>query len=137
MCYQRTKNFAKLTFLYTITGNADKLGKMLRIAGIRKEVSSHYCTSLLLGDVVERVRLLKNGGQISLAYWSAVNHGLTEEADQLRELMDEEQLQNLKPIPNAKLLTPPPPLILLDENWPLLTVTRVKPLFATSEIPLF
>ncbi|ODM99965.1 Coatomer subunit alpha [Orchesella cincta] len=124
MCYQRTKNFAKLTFLYTITGNSDKLGKMLRIAGIRKDVSSHYCTALLLGDVTERVRLLKNGGQISLAYWTAVNHGLTEEAEQLRELMDEEQLQNLKAVPEAKLLTPPPPLFLLDANWPLLTVTR-------------
>lgn len=125
MCYQRTKNFAKLTFLYTITGNTDKLGKMLKIASIRKDVASHYCTALLIGDVSERIRLLKSGGQLSLAYWTAINHGLTDEADQLKELMDEEQLEALKPLPNAKLLTPPPPLFLFDENWPLLTVTRV------------
>lgn len=126
MCYQRTKNFAKLTFLYTITGNIEKLEKMLRIAGMRKDVSSHYCTALVLGDVLERVRLLKSSGQVSLAYWTAINHGLTEEADQLRELLDEEQLENLKAEPSAKLLCPPPPLFLFDENWPLLTVSRVK-----------
>lgn len=125
MCYQRTKNFAKLTFLYTITGNIEKLGKMLKIAGIRKDVASHYCTALLLGDVMERIRLLKAGGQLSLAYWTAVNHGLEEEADLLKELMDEEQLENLKAQPSAKLLSPPPPLFLFDENWPLLTVSRV------------
>ncbi|CAL8120900.1 unnamed protein product [Orchesella dallaii] len=124
MCYQQTKNFAKLTFLYTITGNTNKLSKMLRIPGIRKDLSSHYCTALLLGDVLERVRVLKRGGQITLAYWTAINHGLTEEAEQLKELMDEEQLQNFKPSPTAKLLVPPPPLFLMDENWPLLTVTR-------------
>ncbi|CAL8120862.1 unnamed protein product [Orchesella dallaii] len=97
---------------------------MMRIAGIRKDVSSHYCTALLLGNILERVRVLKRGGQITLAYWTAINHGLTEEADQLKELMDEEQLQNLEPSPAAKLLVPPPPLFLMDENWKLLTVTR-------------
>lgn len=129
MCYHRTKNLAKLTFLYTITGNMEKLEKMLRIAGTRKDishVSPHYCTTLVLGDVRERVRLLKSSGQIPLACWTAINHGLTEETDQLRELLDEEQLENLKPEPNAKLLCPPSPLFVCDENWPLLTVTRVK-----------
>lgn len=31
MCYQRTKNFDKLTFLYLITGNLVKLRKMMKI----------------------------------------------------------------------------------------------------------
>lgn len=31
MCYQRTKNFDKLTFLYLITGNLAKLRKMMKI----------------------------------------------------------------------------------------------------------
>ena len=31
MAYQRTKNFDKLTFLYLITGNIEKLKKMLKI----------------------------------------------------------------------------------------------------------
>lgn len=31
MCYQRTKNFDKLSFLYLITGNLEKLRKMMKI----------------------------------------------------------------------------------------------------------
>lgn len=31
MAYQRTKNFDKLNFLYLITGNLDKLQKMMKI----------------------------------------------------------------------------------------------------------
>lgn len=35
MCYQRTKNFDKLSFLYLITGNLEKLRKMMKIGGSR------------------------------------------------------------------------------------------------------
>lgn len=31
MCYQRTKNFDRLSFLYLITGNLEKLRKMMKI----------------------------------------------------------------------------------------------------------
>ena len=31
MAYQRTKNFDRLSFLYVITGNMDKLRKMTKI----------------------------------------------------------------------------------------------------------
>ncbi|MEQ2185533.1 hypothetical protein GOODEAATRI_019161, partial [Goodea atripinnis] len=54
MCYQRTKNFDKLTFLYLITGNLAKLRKMMKIAEIRKDMSGHYQAALYLGDVSER-----------------------------------------------------------------------------------
>ncbi|VDQ02746.1 unnamed protein product [Trichobilharzia regenti] len=63
MTYQRVKNFDKLTFLYLISGNLDKLKKMMKIAEIRKDTSSHYHIALLLGDVAERVKLLRNCGQ--------------------------------------------------------------------------
>ena len=56
MCYQRTKSFDKLSFLYLITGNLEKLRKMMKIAEIRKDTSSHFQNSLYLGDVKERVR---------------------------------------------------------------------------------
>lgn len=49
MCYQRTKSFDKLSFLYLITGNLDKLRKMMKIAEIRKERSAQYHGALLLG----------------------------------------------------------------------------------------
>lgn len=69
MAYQRTKNFERLAFLYLITGNLEKLQKMQKIAQIRKDVQGQFQTSLMLGDVEERVRgglgcfgLKQNGG---------------------------------------------------------------------------
>ncbi|MEQ2218718.1 hypothetical protein XENOCAPTIV_007228, partial [Xenoophorus captivus] len=91
MCYQRTKNFDKLTFLYLITGNLAKLRKMMKIAEIRKDMSGHYQAALYLGDVSERVRILKNCGQKSLAYLTAATHGLDEEAEALKETFDPEK----------------------------------------------
>ena len=35
MAYQKTKNFEKLSFLYLITGNLEKLRKMMKIGKIR------------------------------------------------------------------------------------------------------
>ena len=80
MCYQRTKNFDKLSFLYLITGNLDKLKKMMKIAEIRKDTSGHFQNALYLGDAKERVKILQNCGQDSLAYLTAQTHGLEEEA---------------------------------------------------------
>ncbi len=49
MCYQRTKNFDKLSFLYLITGNLEKLRKMMKIAEVRKDVNGQYQNALYLG----------------------------------------------------------------------------------------
>ena len=45
MAYQRTKNFDKLTFLYLITGNTEKLKKMMKIGNMQR-------TSMLTGSSV-------------------------------------------------------------------------------------
>ena len=63
MCCQRTKNFNKLAFLYLIIGNLDKRKKMM--AGIRKDTSGQYQSALLFGDIQERVKVLRNCGQVS------------------------------------------------------------------------
>ena len=68
MCYQRTKNFNKLAFLYLITGNLVKLRKMMKIAEIRKDTSGQYQSALFLGDVPERVKILRNCGQVNHIY---------------------------------------------------------------------
>nr|KAF6413016.1 COPI coat complex subunit alpha [Molossus molossus] len=124
MCYQRTKNFDKLSFLYLITGNLEKLRKMMKIAEIRKDMSGHYQNALYLGDVSERVRILKNCGQKSLAYLTAATHGLDEEAESLKETFDPEKETIPDIDPKAKLLQPPAPIMPLDTNWPLLTVSK-------------
>ena len=73
MCYQRTKNFDKLSFLYLITGNLEKLKKMMKIAEIRKDTSGHFQNALYLGDVKERMKILQTCGQDSLGMVSHKN----------------------------------------------------------------
>jgi len=124
MCYQRTKNFDKLSFLYLITGNLDKLRKMMKIAEIRKDTSGQFQNALYLGDIQERVKILNGCGQNSLAYLTAATHGLTEEADKMKELVETEKTALPEPTPGARLLQPPPPISQTEQNWPLLTVSR-------------
>ena len=123
MAYQRTKNFDKLSFLYVVTGNLEKLRKMMKIAEIRKDTSGQFQIALFLGDVHERVKILRNCGQTSLAYLCAATHGLTEDAELLKESFSPDK-QLPAPDPNAVLLQPPPPIAPCEENWPLLTVSR-------------
>ncbi|XP_044765066.1 coatomer subunit alpha [Coccinella septempunctata] len=123
MCYQRTKSFEKLSFLYLITGNLDKLKKMTKIADIRKARSAQYHGALLLGDLEERIKVLKSANQNSLAYLTAATHGMKEEAEILKEAVGEgKKLPDVTP--NAKFLNPPPPIQQAESNWPLLTVSR-------------
>ena len=104
MCYQRTKSFDKLSFLYLITGNLEKLKKMTKIAEIRKDTSGQFQNALYLGDVEERVKILSGCGQTSLAYLTAATHGLTEQAERLKESVDEEKT----PLPSPYPATSPP-----------------------------
>ncbi|RWS09241.1 coatomer subunit alpha-like protein [Dinothrombium tinctorium] len=123
MAYQRTKNFDKLAFLYVITGNLEKLRKMMKIAEIRKDTSGQFQIALFLGDVLERVKILKNCGQTSLAYLCAVTHGIEEEAEPLKATFSPEKILPV-PNPNAELLQPPPPILQCEDNWPLLTMSK-------------
>ncbi|RNA31962.1 coatomer subunit alpha [Brachionus plicatilis] len=123
MCYQRTKNFDKLSFLYLITGNLEKLKKMMKIAEVRKDVNGQFQTALFLGDVQERVKILENCGQKSLAYLTAKTHNLEEEADRLAEqaFVDTAPPET---IPDARLLKSPAPISQQESNWPLLSITK-------------
>uniref|UniRef100_A0A1I8HK72 Coatomer subunit alpha n=1 Tax=Macrostomum lignano TaxID=282301 RepID=A0A1I8HK72_9PLAT len=123
MAYQRTKNFDKLAFLYLISGQLDKLRKMMRIAEIRKDTSGHFQMALLLGDVSERVRVLRTCGQTGLAGLTAAAHGL-QEAEPGAADDPAAGPPTVTPPPNASLLQPPCPLRSQDSNWPLLTVTK-------------
>ena len=126
MAYQRTKNFERLSFLYLITGNTDKLNKMLKIAEMRGDTMSRFHNALYLGDVPERVKVLEQVGQLSLAYLTAATHGLEEDAARLRQAIEDAEI----PVPDlssyaekATLLLPPTP-ITREDNWPLLEVSR-------------
>lgn len=123
MAYQRTKNFERLSFLYLITGNVEKLRKMLKIAEMRQDVMGRFHNALFLGDVEERVKILNEAGQTPLATVCAMLHELT--PPPLPEgTEDEVELPSNK----AHLLNPPTPIMRLHEgNWPLLTISKGTP----------
>ncbi|KAL8129264.1 hypothetical protein V2J09_018419 [Rumex salicifolius] len=120
--YQRTKNFERLSFLYLITGNMEKLNKMLKIAEVKNDVMGQFHNALYLGDVRERVKILENSGHLPLAYITASVHQLNDVAERLAaELGD-----NAPSLPEGKvpsLLMPPAP-VLCGGDWPLLRVMK-------------
>ncbi|KAI9207062.1 coatomer WD associated region-domain-containing protein [Polychytrium aggregatum] len=123
MTYQRIKNFDRLSFLYLITGNVEKLKKMQKIAELRNDVMSRYHNSLYLGDIQEQIRILKDAGQGPLAYLAAQTHGLTEEAD---SILAAAGLESRPELPDGgELLKTPTPIFKQHEvNWPSLTISR-------------
>jgi coatomer protein complex subunit alpha (xenin) len=125
MAYQRTKNFERLSFLYLITGNIEKLRKMLKIAEMRGDVMSRFHNALYLGEVSERSKILSEVGQLPLAYINAAVHGLGPEAEELAAQVA--AVRPDAPLPsvdaNGTLLFPPTP-IMRESNWPLLTVSK-------------
>lgn len=121
-CYQQTKNYDKLSFLYLITGNLAKLRRMMKINEIRKDYEGWYTNALYLGDVPERIRVLKACGKTSLALLTATTHGFTQEAESLAGHVEGGVMY--EPLPNAQLLQPPVPVYPSDTAWPLLTVAK-------------
>ena len=124
MAYQRTKDMERLSFLYLITGNIDKLRKMLKIAEMQSNTMSRFHNALYLGDVEQRVALLQEVGHLPLAYLTASTHGLTELAAGLAAKLEAAGLPLPEPlVAEASLLYPPLP-IRRESNWPLLTVSK-------------
>lgn len=124
MAYQRTKDMEKLSFLYLITGNIEKLRKMLKIAEMRSDVMGRFHNALYLGEVADRVRLLQEVGQTPLAYMAALTYGLTEQAEALAAQLVAQGLPVPTPLTaTPKLLFPALP-ITRESNWPLLTVSK-------------
>ncbi|XP_076892088.1 coatomer subunit alpha-1-like [Bidens hawaiensis] len=120
--YQRTKNFERLSFLYLITGNLDKLSKMMKIAEVKNDVMGQFHNALYLGDVKERVKILENAGHLPLAYVTAKTHGLNDIAEGLADKLE----RNVPVLPSGRshsLLIPPTP-VLCGGDWPLLRVMK-------------
>lgn len=134
--YLRVKDYQRLSFLYVVTGNRAKLQKLLTVATHLNDIQGRFNTALLLGDVRERVAVLRAAGHLKLAFVTATLHSLNEEAGQLAE-----ELQgNLPPVtavqalfegeltpeqmPKSRLLIPRQPLSEPAGAWPLLQIKR-------------
>jgi coatomer protein complex subunit alpha (xenin) len=121
MAYQRTKNFERLSFLYLLTGNTEKLRKMLKIAEMRQDIMARFHNALFLGDVLERVKVLEDAGQVSLAYLTSLTHGLVDAEERLKLGLPEGVMPAIHG--DAHLMQPPTPIIHAD-NWPLLSIPK-------------
>ncbi|KAG6408792.1 hypothetical protein SASPL_131815 [Salvia splendens] len=120
--YQKTKNFERLSFHYLITGNLDKLSKMMKIAEVKNEVMGQFHNALYLGDVRERVKILENAGHLPLACITASIHGLHDVVERLSAQL-EDNVPSLPEGRKASLLIPPSP-VLCAGDWPLLMVSK-------------
>ena len=69
--YQKTKNFDRLSFLYLITGNAEKLAKITQIAQRRGVPQSVYHNALFSGDAAIQAQVLAEVQQPALAFLTA------------------------------------------------------------------
>ncbi|ORX38221.1 coatomer WD associated region-domain-containing protein [Kockovaella imperatae] len=120
--YQKTRNFDKLSFLYLITGNVQKLSMMQNIATKRGDNMSRFQNSLYLGDIKARVAVLRETGQYPLAYYTAKTNGLDDTAlDILEEAgMTEDDLPSPPQNAGHSSLAPPPVAFSQSEsNWPI------------------
>ena len=145
---KRIKNFERLSFLYLITGETEKLKKMLKIAEMRGDVMSKFHNALYLGDIDEQLKILKEVGQCtqpfffflsffshlaflllllsktdSLAYSLAQTRGYAEEAQLILEA-NEKEASDAPKLPPGGLLVPPAPILKYSDNWPQLNVSK-------------
>jgi coatomer subunit alpha len=142
MSYQKTKDFDRLSFLYLITGDLDKLRKMLQIASNRDDIMSRYHNALLVGDAVERVRVLETSGNLPLAYICAKIHGLEDDSERIRITIETNggtvdglvEKGKLNADMSAGLLLQPPTPIFRADNWPTLAIpkTTLEDLYAAE-----
>lgn len=91
MSYQRKKDFDRLSFLYMLTGDSEKLRKMLKISNMRNDIMGRYHNALLLGDAAERVAVLEASGNLPLAYISANLHGLKDVAARIKVAIETQE----------------------------------------------
>jgi coatomer protein complex subunit alpha (xenin) len=118
MCYQKLKQFDKLSFLYLCTGDMSKLARMAKIAEHRGDFTSRFHNALYLGEVEDRIQMFKEIDLYPLAYMTAKAHGLEEECESILEAtgLTEDQLS----MPTiGGTLTPPKPIVpTFKEDWP-------------------
>lgn len=117
MCYQKLKQFDKLSFLYLTVGDQSKLARMAKIAEHRGDFTARFQNDLYLGEV-DRVQMFKEVDLYPLAYMTAKSYGLDEECQAILEAtgLTEDQITMPK---IGSALTPPKPVVpTYKANWP-------------------
>ncbi|ODQ66953.1 alpha subunit of COPI vesicle coatomer complex [Nadsonia fulvescens var. elongata DSM 6958] len=121
LVYQKQHHFDKLSFLYLISGNQDKLAKMSQIAQHRGDYASWVQNSIYANDVQSRILALRETGMSALAYTAAQSYGLTDIA---QEILDEcgltaDQINIPAVDDRAPTSSPHVTVETFKSNWPL------------------
>jgi coatomer protein complex subunit alpha (xenin) len=135
LAYQKLKNFEKLSFLYLITGDSAKLGRMGKIAEHRADYGSEFQNSLWTGNVESRIRVFKEmdlcflclfdcANIDPLAYATAKTYGLTEECAAILEATGLTEEDITLPKSESHLPDPPQAISPMQSNWPILPSSR-------------
>ncbi|BFZ56746.1 hypothetical protein PYCC9005_003794 [Savitreella phatthalungensis] len=121
LAHQKLKSFEKLSLLYLVTGEKQKLQKMARIAASRGDFTAQFQNSLYLGDAAARVETFRQAGMYSLAYLTAKSHGLDTEDILAEAGVTEEQIT--MPTSQGQPLAPLEPVArdeaTAKQAWPL------------------
>ena len=142
MCYQKLKQFDKLSFLYLSTGDGSKLNRMAKIAEHRGDFTSRFQNSLFIGEVEDRIQMLKEidlcetscplwprlvlkvsfANKVSsvdpLAYMTAKSNGLEEECQSILEATGLTEEQLTLPQLGSSLELAKPVVPTFKANWP-------------------
>ncbi|KAI1920383.1 hypothetical protein LOZ65_004097 [Ophidiomyces ophidiicola] len=119
MAYQKQRNFDKLSFLYLVTGDEEKLQRMAKIAEHRGDFTSRFQNAIFLGDVENKIQMFKELGLFPMAYLTAKTHGLDEEADAILKAngLTEDEIK-LPPLGTAQEV-PKVVVPTFKSNWPV------------------
>ncbi|ODV93821.1 hypothetical protein PACTADRAFT_86873 [Pachysolen tannophilus NRRL Y-2460] len=117
LVYQQQRLFDKLSFLYLITGNIEKLTKMQEIAEHRGDLSSVVQNSIYLNDIEKRIEVFVQAGMFPFAYMTAKTNGLDELAEKILVNSSVSASDIKLPELGEKPKLPQP--VLTAGNWPL------------------
>lgn len=118
MSYQKLRQFDKLSFLYLAIGDEAKLARMAKIAEHRGDFTARFQNTLYLGNINERILMLKEINLYPLAYLTAKTYGLEEECKSILGTsgLTEEQMK-LPPL-GSSLIPAKPIVSTFKANWP-------------------
>ncbi|KAM0348266.1 hypothetical protein ACHAPU_004234 [Fusarium lateritium] len=118
MCYQKLKQFDKLSFLYLATGDQSKLARMAKIAEHRGDFTSRFQNAVYLGEVEDRIQMFKEIDLYPLAYMTAKSHGLEEECQAILDATGVTEEDLTLPTLGAPLSARQPIVPTYKSSWP-------------------
>ncbi|CAI4305480.1 BGN_3a_G0007250.mRNA.1.CDS.1 [Saccharomyces cerevisiae] len=120
MIYQTQHSFDKLSFLYLVTGDVNKLSKMQNIAQTREDFGSMLLNTFYNNSTKERSSILAEGGSLPLAYAVAKANGDEAAASAFLEQAEvDEQDVTLPDQMDASNFVQRPVISKPLEKWPL------------------